>query len=157
MNNKRTLLTIAPIVAAVLLLIMTTTTQTTQASIPTTPLHHKFPDKVAGYDDCSFLSESAKINHIRNCYGYDDTRLYTSTLDHSKPLSTARYATEPTDNTTTKPICNYRMYRQHWLCARRGVWIMETTPTSGGRGTGTDGWLARMTLQLGCTKIHVSN
>ena len=62
---------------------MTTTTQTTQASIPTTPLHHKFPDKVAGYDDCSFLSESAKINHIRNCYGYDDTRLYTSTLDHS--------------------------------------------------------------------------
>jgi hypothetical protein len=47
-------------------------TVNSQASIPTTPSHHKLPENVSGYDDCTGLSESAKVNHIRNCYGYGD-------------------------------------------------------------------------------------
>jgi hypothetical protein len=74
------------------------------ASIPTvaTPSHHdKLPENVAGYDDCTGLSESAKVNHIRNCYGYDGTRLHTSTLYHLPDYLNNEQLHYPTTTTTT--------------------------------------------------------
>jgi hypothetical protein len=57
-----------------------------QASIPTTLSKTTVP--VGGYDDdCAFVSERAKMLHIRNCPGYGDPMPTTTFTQPDTPQS----------------------------------------------------------------------